>query len=145
MEKEIFEGNYIIYSDGRIWSIKRSKFLKASLHHSGYTRVCIGINKKTYNIHRLVAEAFIPNPNNLPMINHINEIKSDNRVENLEWCTNRYNITYSCGNKIPGVHFFKGKYRVRIYINKKHTHIGSFNTIEEANQFRLNFISEHNF
>ena len=142
MEKEIFEGKYIIYSDGQIWSVKRNKFLKASVHHTGYTRICI--DKKDYRIHRLVAEAFIPNPNNLPMINHINEIKSDNRVENLEWCTNRYNITYSIGNKIPGVHFFKGKYRVRIYINKKQTHIGSFNTIEEANQFRLNFISEHN-
>jgi len=141
MEKVIFD-KYIIYSDGQIWSIKRKKFLKASVHHTGYTRICI--NKKDKFIHRLVAEAFIPNPNNLPMVNHINEIKSDNRIENLEWCNNRYNITYSCGNEITGVFFFKGKYRVRIYINGKNTHIGSFNTIEEANQFRLNFISEHN-
>jgi hypothetical protein len=142
MKKEIFEGNYIIYSNGQIWSIRKEKFLKASLHHTGYTRV--HIDKKEYRIHRLVAEAFIPNPNNFPMVNHINEIKSDNRVENLEWCNNRHNITHSCGNKIPGVFFFKGKYRVRIYVNKKNTHIGSFNTIEEANQFRLNFISKHN-
>ena len=142
MEKEIFEGKYVIYSDGRIKSIKRNKFLKASVHHTGYTRICI--NKKTYNIHRLVAEAFIPNPNNFTDINHINEIKSDNRIENLEWCTHRYNSIYSLGNEFPGVFFFKGKYRVRIYINKKNTHIGSFNTIEEAIKFRLNFISEHN-
>jgi hypothetical protein len=142
MKKEIFEGKYIIYSDGQIWSVRRNKFLKASVHHTGYTRICV--DKKNRFIHRLVAEAFIPNPNNLPMVNHINEIKSDNRVENLEWCNNRHNITHSCGNKIAGVHFFKGKYRVRIYVNKKNTHIGSFNTIEEANQFRLNFISEHN-
>jgi hypothetical protein len=142
MEKEIFEGKYIIYSDGRIWSVKRSKFLKPSIHHTGYTRV--NIDKKDRFIHRLVADAFIPNRSNLPMVNHINEIKSDNRVENLEWCNNRHNITHSCGNEIPGVFFFKGKYRVRIYINGKNTHIGSFNTIEESNQFRLNFISEHN-
>jgi hypothetical protein len=141
MEKVIFN-KYIIYSDGRIWSIKRNKFLKPSVHHTGYTRVCI--DKKEYRIHRLVAETFIPNPNNFSDINHINEIKSDNRIENLEWCTHRHNITYSIGNKIPGVHFFKGKYRVRIYVNNKNIHLGSFNTLEEANQFRLNFISEHN-
>lgn len=142
MEKEIFEGKYIIYPNGQIWSVRRNKFLKASVHHTGYTRICV--DKKDRFIHRLVAEAFIPNPNNLPMINHINEIKSDNRVENLEWCNNRHNITHSIGGKNPGVHFFKGKYRVRICINGKNTHIGSFNTIEESNQFRLNFISEHN-
>jgi len=142
MEKFIFDNRYIIYSDGRIWSMIRNKFLKASLHHTGYTRV--NIDKKCYTIHRLVAEAFIPNPNNFSDINHINEIKSDNRVENLEWCTHRHNITYSVGNKIPGVFFFKGKYRVRIYMNRKNLYIGSFNTIEEANQHRLNFISKHN-
>ena len=142
MQKEIFEGRYIIYSDGRIWSNKRSKFLKASIHHTGYTRICF--NKKDRFIHRLVAEAFIDNPNNLPIINHINEIKSDNRVENLEWCTHRHNTTHSLGNQIPGVHFNQGKYDVRICINGKHTYIGRFNTIEEANQFRLDFISKHN-
>ena len=91
MEKFIFNNRYIIYSDGRIWSIKRNIFLKASLHRTGYTRVYI--DKKDYRIHRLVAEAFIPNPNNFTDINHINEIKSDNRVENLEWCTHRHNST----------------------------------------------------
>jgi hypothetical protein len=142
MEKFIFDNRYIIYSDGRIWSVKRNKFLKPSLHHTGYNRVCI--NNKDHRIHRLVAEAFIPNPNNFSDINHINEIKSDNRIENLEWCTHRHNSTHSLGNKIPGVHFFKGKYRVRIYVNKKNLHIGSFDTIDEANQFRINYISIHN-
>lgn len=53
-----------------------------------------------FYIHRLVAETFIPNPNNYKEINHINKNRSDNRVENLEWCTAKYNKTYSLGIKI---------------------------------------------
>lgn len=49
---------------------------------------------KQFRVHRLVAQAFIPNPDNLPQVNHINENKFDNRVENLEWCTNEYNLLY---------------------------------------------------
>jgi hypothetical protein len=116
--------------------------LKESIHHTGYKRVCI--DKKDQRIHRLVAEAFIPNPNNFPFINHINEDKGDNRVENLEWCTHRYNITYSIGKKIPGVIFNKGKYDVRIYHNHKNNYIGRFDTEQEAHNFRLSYINTHN-
>ena len=52
-----------------------------------------GVDKQ-YSVHRLVAMAFIPNPDNLPQVNHINEDRNDNRVENLEWCTNEYNVHY---------------------------------------------------
>ena len=51
--------------------------------------------QKTYGIHRLVAEAFISNPNNYPVVNHIDENKQNNNVENLEWCTQKQNLEYS--------------------------------------------------
>lgn len=142
MKKFIFNGRYIIYSDGSVWSVKQNKFLKPSLHHNNYFRVCI--DKKDYRIHRLVAMAFIPNPLGLTDINHINKIKTDNRVENLEWCTHRHNMCHSIAIDHPGINFQKGKYNVRIYHNKKNLYLGRFSTIEEAIKVRNEFIRKHN-
>ena len=87
--------NYQISDDGRVWSKKSNKWLKP-IDVNGYKKASLYKNGKEYQrlVHRLVAEAFIPNPNNYDEINHINENKSDNRVENLEWCTPSYNINY---------------------------------------------------
>ena len=87
--------NYQISDDGRVWSKKSNKWLKP-INVNGYKKASLYKNGKEYQrlVHRLVAEAFIPNPNNYDEINHINEDKSDNRVENLEWCTPSYNINY---------------------------------------------------
>lgn len=63
--------------------------------YAGYCRVRLGKNSKLLSIHRLVAEAFIPNPENKPHINHKNGIKSDNHVKNLEWCTAKENCQHS--------------------------------------------------
>ncbi len=97
-----YEGLYQVSNLGRIkglkdrWGNYREKILKLEITSQGYCR--INLNKKgkgkKYMVHRLVAQAFIPNPNNLPQVNHINEIKNDNRVENLEWCTSEYNVNY---------------------------------------------------
>lgn len=69
-----------------------------SLSNKGYPRVCIK-NKdgkwRTVNVHRLVASVFIPNPDNLPQVNHKNGVKNDNRVENLEWVTSSDNIRHA--------------------------------------------------
>ena len=84
---------------GRVKSLKwgKEKILKSRLNKNGYCNIFLCQNKeiKYYYIHRLVAQAFIQNPYNLPQVNHINEIKTDNRIENLEWCTNEYNSNYS--------------------------------------------------
>lgn len=88
-----------IDSNGRIYP---ERFLKPEKLRKGYLRVRLGSRKtglRHYLVHRLVAMAFIPNPDGLPQINHKNEKKDDNRVENLEWCDNDYNHNYGNRNK----------------------------------------------
>lgn len=82
---------HYITKNGEVLSNYKNKWkqLKTGWSKDGYE--CIKLNKKDYKIHRLVALAFIPNPNNLPQVNHIDGNKSNNCVENLEWCNNSYN------------------------------------------------------
>ena len=95
-----YEGLYAITSCGKVWSYKRKKFLKPDINASGYLKV--GLSKdgqrKKYFIHRLVAEAYIPNPDNLPQVNHKDENKENNCLQNLEWCDPKYNANYGTRN-----------------------------------------------
>ena len=107
--KEIFKdiegyfGLYQISNHGNVKSFHtgKEKILKPSKNHKGYMHV--GLSKqgkiKYYLVHRLVAMAFIENPQNLEQINHRDECKTNNHVTNLEWCTDRYNHNYGTRNQ----------------------------------------------
>lgn len=96
-----FNGNYKINNLGDVFSIPRNGtrggLLKPIINKDGYMKVILYKNNKPYTrlVHRLVANAFIENPMNKPEVNHLNNNRQDNRVDNLEWCTNRENIDYS--------------------------------------------------
>ena len=104
-----YEGLYEVSNLGRVKSLNyrrtgKEGILSLKPNERGYVCVKLSKNgkKKDYKVHRLVAEAFIPNPNNLPQVNHkIDDFehRSDNRVENLEWCTAEYNANYGTRNK----------------------------------------------
>ena len=95
-----YEGLYAITPEGEVWSYKSKMFLKPGVNNIGYLYVnlCKNGKRKSYVIHRLVAMAYLPNPENLPEINHKDENKTNNCLQNLEWCNRKYNINY--GNRI---------------------------------------------
>lgn len=90
---------YFLTEDGRIYSNKRNpiKLITPQKNYRGYYYIDLYVAKIKYRkyIHRLVAETYIENPNNLPQVNHIDEDKSNNHVNNLEWVTNQYNAEHS--------------------------------------------------
>lgn len=95
---EGYEGMYQVSNMGRVKSLRRNIILSQGIAN-GYEMVTLSTNNisKGYYIHRLVANAFIPNPDNLPQVNHKDENKLNNCVDNLEWCTQEYNINYGTG------------------------------------------------
>ena len=99
-----FEKEYAITEDGKVWSYKSKKFLAPHIVNSGYyqIRLCKDGIYHRYYLHRLVCEAYIPNPDNLPEVNHKDENKTNNHMDNLEWCTHSYNNNYGTHSKRAG-------------------------------------------
>lgn len=114
---EGYEGLYQVSNLGRVKSVERTiintkgvlkhvkeRILKQGIINSGYVKVDLCKNGKydTKTVHRLVAKAFIPNPDNLPEVNHINETKTDNRCANLSWISRIENVHHGTGLKRNG-------------------------------------------
>ena len=141
MEKEIAGFPlYFVTTEGKIisYKFKQPRVLQTWLQKSGYENIKLSRDNQSYHflIHRLVAEAFIPNPNNLPEVNHKNKIRNDNRVENLEWCdriTNLYD-SYSTMSSVRNHH-------TCVLINEQTNEtIQIFNSVKDAAEFAsINF------
>lgn len=144
---EWYENKYYITNDWNLFSLHRwIKKIKWWLDRDWYINVCLSINNKVkyYKIHRLVAQAFIPNPENKPQVNHKDWNKQNNCVDNLEWCTAKENINHSfkkLGHKtiLSTNHPYKWKYWN--HLNKKIIQIDDlwneifWNSISEASRW----------
>lgn len=119
---------------GHIRRVGTTKPLKGSCDKEGYVQVRLSENniQFTKKAHRLVALTFLENPNNYPMVNHKNEIKDDNRVENLEWCTAKYNSHYSAKKTYHDsiIHRMKPVVQYDLNLNK----IGEFESTRAASK-----------
>lgn len=97
--------NYLISNKGEVFSIRYGKCMMPTLGNHGYLAITLSDKgkKSTFLIHRLLATAFIPNPDNLPEINHKSGVKYENNIENLEWCTPKQNSAHatSLGLRTP--------------------------------------------
>ena len=143
--KDIDDG-YKVSNYGRVLSLakttirgrKYDKILSASKKDNGYYTVSINGNNEY--VHRLVAKAFIDNPNNLNEINHKDEDKSNNRVDNLEWCTKSYNVSYSKSIKIKQIdpitkeviNIYDSAIRAAIAVSGKNGTETIYNSVSEA-------------
>ena len=131
------DGRYEVSSLGRVRSNIRGKYRILRQWGSGRGYLKVEVAKKCVSVHRLVAIAFVDNPNNFPQVNHKNEVKSDNRAENLEWCTQSYNINYGSRNarmarSIQATQIASGLTTPVVAIDDDGQTIAQFDSINEA-------------
>ena len=147
---------YLIYENGDIYSKYYKKFMKQQFDKDGYKRINLinDDNKiKTMKVHRCVALAYIPNPNNKPQVDHIDQNKTNNHVSNLRWLTrseNCQNIKQpQCDNKLgeKNISIKKDKGYIYYYFQKKINgvkHYKSFKTLEDAISYKNNYLNNIN-
>jgi hypothetical protein len=114
-----FEDYYLVSADGAVFSMIKNRFRKSVINEStGYATMVLSNPsngfRQTKTLHRIVAEAWIPNPDNLECVNHINENKLDCHSTNLEWCSKHYNNTYNgktqrCCKKVAQINISDGR------------------------------------
>jgi hypothetical protein len=148
-----YEGLYRINRNGDVWSCRMNRLMKPTLNTCGY--YVIRVNKKTEYIHRLLALQFLPNPNNLPMIDHIDLNSQNNNLDNLRWCsfaTNQQNKNRHKNNTTGYKHIhtsFKPKeyWAIRINIENFKCQL-SYNksnyTLEQVVEFRNKIYIDNN-
>ena len=137
--------NYMITNEGKVYNIKRGIEMKLSKHKQGYS--CVVLSKNNHQtlllIHRVLAELFIPNPENKQYVDHKNQDKSDNSLSNLRWVTKRenaINIRLRSNNtsEVTGVNYDKNSKMWRGYFRLNGKHISQyFNTKKDAISYRL--------
>ena len=145
-----YEGLYEVSNFGNVRNVKRNTLLKGSLDKDGYHRMCLSKDgkEKNFQVHRLVAIAFIPNDENKPTVDHIIRDLKNNNVNNLRWATFSEQMSNKgyYHRKQDGTHHIRLlsnlTYRVRIEINKIRTS-KSFKTLELAINFRDDFIKNN--
>lgn len=120
--------NYLIDEDGNVYNITTQKMLKGSIGENGYKYYRLSKNnkKQMFYAHRLVAEAFLPNPNNLPVVNHIDGNKLNNNLNNLEWTTYSQNAEHAYQNNLikprKQVEYYQSDLADEIWMPIKDTH-----------------------
>jgi hypothetical protein len=150
--------NYLIYENGNVFSKYKNGFLKPT-NYNGYLRVTLynNIKQETFGIHRLIALHYIENPDNLPEVDHINQERDDNRIENLRWAThsqNQRNCKIRKDNKsgFTGIYKHIDKkckqgyyYRFQVCIDGKLKTIKSSTNEEWLKEFATKWKEENNY